>query len=237
MSSSTQTIPVAPQWTQSGPPPSSYDPQRPWNSSSSHQQWLPQEDPPLPPPGQGPGQWVWAPGQTSSPQSEQPPQAGLSRQRSMPALQDEKRETDQKSMYLGKPPSLPPRRSLEQRPSASTSQLPGAYPGPPQQSQDQASFPPNNQQEQGRSASPPEMLPPPPTYTDLFAGETHPVPAQLTPLSRPMCLPQIASGFDAPFVRAHGPDAEAAGVSEEDWLAFLDALNIAMVRGISSIWL
>lgn len=38
------------------------------------------------------------------------------------------------------------------------------------------------------------------------------------------------SGFDAPFSRAHGPDIEAAGVREDDWLAFLDALNIAMVR-------
>lgn len=248
MASSTQTMPVATsnpsQWSQSGPQvqsPSSYDNQQSWNSAPYHQQWLPQDTPPPPPPGQGQGQWVWAPTQTTPRQYDEPPEAGPSRQLSTSAFQDEKHEDEQKSIHLNKPvPPLPPRnRSFEPRASASAPHLPGAYPVDPQE---KASFPPTHwkEQEHSQSTSSPEMLPPPPTYTDrdagfeVFAGERDPVPApaQLKPLSRPMCLPQIATGFDSPFVRAHGPDAEAAGVPEEDWLAFMDALNIAMVCNV-----
>ncbi|KAF7974311.1 hypothetical protein HWV62_12472 [Athelia sp. TMB] len=226
-STPTQSSSSQQQWSQhSGPQSqSTYD-----HRQQSQQQWLPQpsvEDAPLPPPGQGPGQWVWAPAQTTSPRFEQPLQAGPSRQRSTAPLQDEKRETNQRSLHLEKPvPALPPRRSSEWGSSTSASQPPGAYPGSPQEMQWQESFPPQ------QLMTPPESPTPPPSYPDQEASPLfsppRPVPAHVTPLSRPMCLPQIASGFDAPFVRAHGPDAEAAGVSEEDWLAFIDALNIAM---------
>lgn len=76
----------------------------------------------------------------------------------------------------------------------------------------------------------------PPAYTDtdaelLFGTPPPPPPPQSTRqrLDLPVCLPQITSGYDSPFARAYNPQLGAVGIEEDEWLKFLDALNIAMV--------
>jgi hypothetical protein len=61
----------------------------------------------------------------------------------------------------------------------------------------------------------------PPTYTTLH---TH------APLPLPVCLPQLTTGYDCPFARGSSPALLTSGVQQEDWLHFVDAMNIAMVR-------
>jgi hypothetical protein len=53
--------------------------------------------------------------------------------------------------------------------------------------------------------------------------------AGIRSLELPLCLPQTMSSFDAPFARAYSPDLAACGIQQEDWLNFLDELNIVMV--------
>jgi hypothetical protein len=75
----------------------------------------------------------------------------------------------------------------------------------------------------------------PPAYTDLDAelifGTPQPPPPESTrqPLQLPICLPQTTSGYDAPFARSYNTQIEASGIKQDEFLDFLDALNIAMV--------
>jgi hypothetical protein len=75
----------------------------------------------------------------------------------------------------------------------------------------------------------------PPAYTDLDAelvfGSPPLPPPEFTRqhLQLPICLPQITSGYDSPFARAYNPQLSASGIEEDEFLNFLDALNIAMV--------
>jgi hypothetical protein len=75
----------------------------------------------------------------------------------------------------------------------------------------------------------------PPTYTDLDAelvfGTPPPPPdASRQLLQAPICLPQITGGYDSPFARAYNPQLAASGIELDEFLNFLDALNIAMAR-------
>lgn len=75
----------------------------------------------------------------------------------------------------------------------------------------------------------------PPAYTDadaeLLFDIRHPPTAESSRqrLDLPLCLPQTTSGYDSPFARAYNPQLEASGIEQDEWLKFLDALNIAMV--------
>jgi hypothetical protein len=76
----------------------------------------------------------------------------------------------------------------------------------------------------------------PPAYTDSDAELVFGTPAPPPPesarqqLQLPICLPQITSGYDSPFARAYNPQLQASGIEQEEFLNFLDGLNIAMVR-------
>jgi hypothetical protein len=72
-------------------------------------------------------------------------------------------------------------------------------------------------------------------YTDLDAELVFGTPAPPPEISRqplqvPICLPQITGGYDSPFARAYNPHLAASGVEQDEFLKFLDALNVAMVR-------
>lgn len=72
------------------------------------------------------------------------------------------------------------------------------------------------------------------TYTDsdaerLIGTEVSAPPKQVEKLSLPVALPQIAAGFDAPFLRGYG-DLASSGIRQDDWLRFVDGLNVALVR-------
>lgn len=75
----------------------------------------------------------------------------------------------------------------------------------------------------------------PPEYTDEDAeslfGVPPPVPdrATLQKLPLPVAVPQIRVAYDASFVRAYSPELVRSGVTQNDWLKFVDGLNIAMV--------
>jgi hypothetical protein len=74
----------------------------------------------------------------------------------------------------------------------------------------------------------------PPAYTDADAElllDIQRPPTAESPSQRldlPLCLPQTTSGYDSPFARAYNPQLEASGIEQDEWLKFLDALNIAM---------
>ena len=75
----------------------------------------------------------------------------------------------------------------------------------------------------------------PPVYTDLdaelvFGTPAPPPEVSRQPLQVPICLPQITGGYDSPFARAYNPHLAASGIEQDEFLNFLDALNIAMVR-------
>jgi hypothetical protein len=74
---------------------------------------------------------------------------------------------------------------------------------------------------------------PPPAYTDkdaeLVFGTPPPVGTSVQPLQLPICLPQITGGYDSPFARGYSPQLAAYGLGQDDFLNFLDSLNIAMV--------
>ncbi|KAL5527873.1 hypothetical protein ACEPAG_6674 [Sanghuangporus baumii] len=52
--------------------------------------------------------------------------------------------------------------------------------------------------------------------------------SRLVPLRLPLCLPQGTAGSNAAFLRAYSPELQASGVQMNDWLHFVDGLNIAM---------
>ncbi|KAL5487557.1 hypothetical protein ACEPAI_5665 [Sanghuangporus weigelae] len=74
----------------------------------------------------------------------------------------------------------------------------------------------------------------PPAYSDEDAvalfPEFHTVPerSHLEPLRLPLCLPQGTAGSNAAFIRGYSPELEASGVQMNDWMHFVDGLNIAM---------
>lgn len=74
----------------------------------------------------------------------------------------------------------------------------------------------------------------PPTYTEsdalvLFSPDTNDNLDGVTPLSRPVCVPQVDASFDSPFVRAYTPALAQSGITLEEWLVFSDGLNLAMI--------
>lgn len=71
-----------------------------------------------------------------------------------------------------------------------------------------------------------------PVYTDSDAEAlfgTPPPPTVKERLPVPICLPQVTRGYDSPFARGWNPQLATCGIEQEDWLRFLDSLNIAMV--------
>lgn len=80
----------------------------------------------------------------------------------------------------------------------------------------------------------------PPAYTNLDAelvfGTPVPPPANGSRrLQLPICLPQITGGYDSPFARAYNPQLAESAIEQDDFLKFLDALNIAMVRIVTPL--
>ncbi|KAJ6557948.1 hypothetical protein B0H19DRAFT_123960 [Mycena capillaripes] len=62
-----------------------------------------------------------------------------------------------------------------------------------------------------------------------FLPTTVLAPASQTPeLPLPYCTPQLTPVFDAPFCRAYNPTLESVDISQEQLLAFIDGLNLAM---------
>lgn len=62
----------------------------------------------------------------------------------------------------------------------------------------------------------------------LFTPSSRPTPSH-TALPQPVALPQINTAFDSPFVRAYAYSLAQAGISQQDWLAFQDGLNAALI--------
>lgn len=73
----------------------------------------------------------------------------------------------------------------------------------------------------------------PPEYTSSDAenllGQFSAPPSDLQSLALPLALPQISSSYDSPFLRAYSSELVRAGVQQDEWLRFIDGLNIAMV--------
>ncbi|KAF7360182.1 hypothetical protein MVEN_00746800 [Mycena venus] len=61
----------------------------------------------------------------------------------------------------------------------------------------------------------------------LPARESAP-PFETPKLPLPYCAPQLTPTFDAPFCRAYNPTLESVDISQEQLLAFIDGLNLAM---------
>ncbi|KAJ7667997.1 hypothetical protein B0H17DRAFT_1018608 [Mycena rosella] len=64
---------------------------------------------------------------------------------------------------------------------------------------------------------------------ESFLPATKSVPPFEAPqLPLPYCVPQLTTGFDAPFARGYNPLLESVDISQEQLLAFIDGLNLAM---------
>ncbi|KAJ6551528.1 hypothetical protein B0H19DRAFT_1378246 [Mycena capillaripes] len=85
----------------------------------------------------------------------------------------------------------------------------------------------------------PDLRGPPPSGIHLtrdaeyliqsFLPATQFPPAFQTPkLPLPYCAPQLTPAFDAPFCRAYNSTLESVDISQEQLLAFIDGLNLAM---------
>ncbi|KAJ7359636.1 hypothetical protein DFH08DRAFT_846615 [Mycena albidolilacea] len=61
----------------------------------------------------------------------------------------------------------------------------------------------------------------------LPATEAAP-PFKIPKLPLPYCAPQLTPGFDAPFCRAYNPILESVDLPQDQLLAFIDGLNLAM---------
>ncbi|KAF8343179.1 uncharacterized protein EI90DRAFT_3115695 [Cantharellus anzutake] len=76
--------------------------------------------------------------------------------------------------------------------------------------------------------------PAPPRYTDedvelLFRSPPPPAThAKSVPLPVPVVLPQDGTSWDSPFARGYHPDMRDSGIEMDDWLKFIDGLNIAI---------
>ncbi|KAK7019940.1 hypothetical protein R3P38DRAFT_2536107 [Favolaschia claudopus] len=63
---------------------------------------------------------------------------------------------------------------------------------------------------------------PPSDIRTASTGSTNGIPL-------PLCIPQVASSFTSPFARGYNPVLEiSAGISQDQLLAFIDGLNLAM---------
>ena len=60
--------------------------------------------------------------------------------------------------------------------------------------------------------------------------EDQPVPQPPTGIPLPICIPQITPGFMQPIARGYSPvlGEPPIGISQEDFVRFLDGLNMAM---------
>ena len=63
----------------------------------------------------------------------------------------------------------------------------------------------------------------------LFHPSASQAPPTYSGLSQPVALPQLNTRFDSPFVRAYSPTFSAIGITQDDWLAFQDGLNAALI--------
>lgn len=70
------------------------------------------------------------------------------------------------------------------------------------------------------------FTPPPPPPADV----------KLKKLDLPVALPQINTNYDSAFLRAFTPALGSSGITQEDWLKFIDGLNIAIVRSPARIF-
>ncbi|KAJ7665980.1 hypothetical protein DFH06DRAFT_1295183 [Mycena polygramma] len=118
--------------------------------------------------------------------------------------------------------------------------------GPPPYSYHPSGPPPQMEPYSPPSEPPPQMYPPPsgppqlaysesgsPSDANYLIQSFPPVPDVArrfnTPRLRlPFCVPQLMPGFDGPFCRAYNPTLESLGIPQEQILAFIDGLNIAM---------
>ncbi|KAJ7441765.1 hypothetical protein B0H11DRAFT_2204667 [Mycena galericulata] len=53
-------------------------------------------------------------------------------------------------------------------------------------------------------------------------------PIEAPPLPLPYCVPQLTATFDAPFARGYNTALESVNIPQEQLLAFIDGLNLAM---------
>ncbi|KAJ7062122.1 fungal chitosanase of glycosyl hydrolase group 75-domain-containing protein [Mycena amicta] len=67
-----------------------------------------------------------------------------------------------------------------------------------------------------------------PTSESLLLSQAPAYDSPLPALPLPYCAPQLASGFDTPFSRGYNPALERLDISQEQLLAFIDGLNLAM---------
>ena len=78
----------------------------------------------------------------------------------------------------------------------------------------------------------------PPSYTEAEADTLFrpppPPPHSVGTLALPIALPQTSSSPDAPFVRAYHQDWRNNGIEMEDWLRFVDGLNLSLVSSTGS---
>jgi hypothetical protein len=68
-----------------------------------------------------------------------------------------------------------------------------------------------------------------PTPTKMLV----PYSLQHTPLPLPLAIPQVAPDYDQPYFRGYNEILVQSGIAMNDWLKFLDALNIAMVTSLT----
>ncbi|KAI5121177.1 hypothetical protein M0805_005978, partial [Coniferiporia weirii] len=62
----------------------------------------------------------------------------------------------------------------------------------------------------------------------LFSDFRSPPSGGIQPLAMPLCLPQATSGPNSLFVRAYSQELQASGIEIDDWMRFIDGLNLAM---------
>ncbi|KAJ7677449.1 hypothetical protein B0H17DRAFT_910238, partial [Mycena rosella] len=67
------------------------------------------------------------------------------------------------------------------------------------------------------------------SFLPMPEPEPAPPPYHPSGLPMPFCTPQIAVSFDSPFARGYSPELQtSAGIPQEQLLAFIDGLNLAM---------
>ncbi|KAF4634708.1 hypothetical protein G7Y89_g3394 [Cudoniella acicularis] len=59
-----------------------------------------------------------------------------------------------------------------------------------------------------------------------FAHNVSPRPSTISPLKKPIAIPQIAKGLGQPFSRAWAPELQSHGITQDQFLQFIDGLNV-----------
>lgn len=80
--------------------------------------------------------------------------------------------------------------------------------------------------------APPPPLPQryaPPPQQQLYAPPLPPRTAPAGPLSRPLVLPQTSHSSQAPFVRGYSSELAVSGIPLDEWIGFVDDLNLTIV--------